>query len=57
MREFHACRGDIADAALVGLGWAPREADAAIEAVADDEVDDADVATVLRAALRALDRA
>jgi len=44
-------------AALVGLGWAPREADAAIEAVADDVADDADVATVLRAALRALDRA
>jgi Holliday junction DNA helicase RuvA len=44
-------------AALVGLGWSPKEADAAVEAVRDEVADDADVATVLRAALRALDRA
>ena len=44
-------------AALVGLGWSAREADAAVAAVADDVDPDADVATVLRAALRSLDRA
>jgi holliday junction DNA helicase RuvA len=44
-------------AALVGLGWSPREADSAVEAVAGEVADDADVATVLRAALRTLDRA
>jgi Holliday junction DNA helicase RuvA len=44
-------------AALVGLGWSTREADAAVAAVAEDVDPDADVATVLRAALRMLDRA
>lgn len=44
-------------AALVGLGWSPKEADAAVGAVAGEVADDADVATVLRAALRTLDRA
>ncbi len=44
-------------AALVGLGWSPKEADAAVQAVAGEVSDDADVATVLRAALRTLDRA
>jgi Holliday junction DNA helicase RuvA len=44
-------------AALVGLGWSPREADLAVDAVAPDVDPDADVATVLRAALRSLDRA
>ena len=44
-------------AALVGLGWPTREADAAVAAVAEDVAPDADVATVLRAALRSLDRA
>jgi Holliday junction DNA helicase RuvA len=44
-------------AALVGLGWSTREADAAVAAVAEDVAPDADVATVLRAALRSLDRA
>ncbi|MFN8156745.1 MAG: Holliday junction branch migration protein RuvA [Candidatus Nanopelagicales bacterium] len=44
-------------AALVGLGWSPKEADAAVEAVAPEVGDDADVASVLRAALRTLDRA
>lgn len=43
--------------ALVGLGWSPKEADAAIEAVAGEVADDADVGTALRAALRTLDRA
>ena len=44
-------------AALVGLGWSPKEADAAVEAVGPEVAADADVATVLRAALRTLDRA
>lgn len=43
--------------ALIGLGWSPREADAAVAAVAADVAPDADVATVLRLALRSLDRA
>ena len=44
-------------AALVGLGWSTREADAAVTAVAPEFESDADVSTVLRAALRSLDRA
>ncbi len=40
-----------------GLGWSTREADAAVGAVAEEVAPDADVATVLRAALRSLDRA
>ena len=43
--------------ALIGLGWSPREADAAVAVVAEDVEPDADVATVLRLALRSLDRA
>lgn len=48
--------------ALLGLGWAPRDADAAISTVESDsvyssEVANADVAALLRAALRGLDRA
>ena len=43
--------------ALVGLGWSPREADAAVAVVAEDVDPDADVSTVLRLALRSLDRA
>lgn len=43
-------------AALVGLGWSTREADAALAAVAPEVEPDADVSTVLRAALRSLDR-
>jgi len=43
--------------ALIGLGWSPREADAAVAVVAEDVGPDADVATVLRLALRSLDRA
>ncbi len=44
-------------AALVGLGWSTREAEAAVAEVALDVAPDADVAQVLRAALRSLDRA
>ncbi len=43
--------------ALVGLGWSAREADDAVAAVAEEAAPDADVATVLRLALRSLDRA
>lgn len=43
--------------ALIGLGWSSREADAAVAAVAEDVEPGADVATVLRLALRSLDRA
>ncbi len=43
-------------AALVGLGWSTREADAALSAVVLDVEPDADVSTALRAALRSLDR-
>ena len=43
--------------ALIGLGWSPREAEAAVAAVAEDVEPDADVSTVLRLALRSLDRA
>jgi holliday junction DNA helicase RuvA len=47
---------------LLGLGWAPRDADAAIASVETDDVwadavSSADVAVLLRAALRGLDRA
>lgn len=42
--------------ALVGLGWAPRDAEAAVQAVADDSetAGDTDVPARLRAALRVL---
>jgi Holliday junction DNA helicase RuvA len=43
--------------ALVGLGWSTREAEAAVAVVAEDVEPDADVSTVLRLALRSLDRA
>jgi Holliday junction DNA helicase RuvA len=43
--------------ALVGLGWSAREADDAVAAVATEVEPDSDVSTVLRAALRSLDRA
>jgi Holliday junction DNA helicase RuvA len=43
--------------ALVGLGWSAKEADAAVAAVAEQAEPDADVATVLKLALRSLDRA
>jgi Holliday junction DNA helicase RuvA len=44
-------------AALVGLGWSAREAETAVAAVVEEMPADADVSTVLRAALRTLDRA
>ena len=40
--------------ALVGLGWTAREADEAVEVVAADAPDQADVPALLRAALRVL---
>ena len=42
---------------LVGLGWAARDADKAVEAVADQAGEHPDVAALLRAALRTLSRA
>ena len=41
---------------LVGLGWSAKDADTAIEAVAPEGTEVPDVASVLRAALRALSR-
>ena len=43
-------------AGLVGLGWSVRDADAAVDAVAPEGPEVPDVASVLRAALRALSR-
>jgi Holliday junction DNA helicase RuvA len=43
--------------ALVGLGWTAREADQAVDAVAPEAEDGADVPTLLRSALRMLGRA
>ncbi|HEV8055335.1 MAG TPA: Holliday junction branch migration protein RuvA [Nocardioidaceae bacterium] len=43
--------------ALLGLGWSVREADAAVEAVAEQAVEPPDVPALLRAALRTLSRA
>jgi Holliday junction DNA helicase RuvA len=42
---------------LVGLGWSAKDADQAIETVADQAGDQPDVAALLRAALRTLSRA
>jgi Holliday junction DNA helicase RuvA len=42
---------------LVGLGWSAKDADKAIDAVADQAGDPPDVAALLRAALRTLSRA
>jgi Holliday junction DNA helicase RuvA len=42
---------------LVGLGWSAKDADRAIDSVADDAGDRPDVAALLRAALRTLSRA
>lgn len=44
-------------AGLQSLGWSSREADSAVSAVADQAGDSPDVAALLRAALRSLDRA
>ena len=55
----HAPWRDQVHAALVGLGWSARDADAAIDKVAPDLADDPDidVAVVLKAALRTLSKA
>jgi holliday junction DNA helicase RuvA len=42
---------------LVGLGWPPREADRAVDVVADQAGDAPDVGALLRAALQTLSRA
>lgn len=42
--------------ALVGLGWSPRQADDAVEAVGSETDDKPDVSALLRAALRELAR-
>ena len=42
---------------LVGLGWSAKEADKAVDAVADQAGDAPDVGSLLRAALRTLSRA
>jgi Holliday junction DNA helicase RuvA len=41
---------------LVGLGWSARDADTAVDAVADQAAHEPDVAALLRAALRTLSR-
>ncbi len=53
----HDWRGQV-HAGLVGLGWAGKEADRAVSAVADqaETMDPPDVAQLLRAALRTLSR-
>ncbi len=48
-----AWRGQVQQG-LVGLGWSVKEADQAVEAVADEAGDDPDVGALLRAALRTL---
>jgi Holliday junction DNA helicase RuvA len=42
---------------LIGLGWSAKDADKAVDAVADQAGDQPDVAALLRAALRTLSRA
>jgi Holliday junction DNA helicase RuvA len=49
-------RGQV-HAGLVGLGWSAKEAERAVDAVAPQAEAEPDVATLLRAALRALSRA
>ena len=58
-RPVEAPWRDQVHAALVGLGWSARDADAAIDTVAADLADDPDmdVAVVLKAALRTLSKA
>ncbi|MGH3384017.1 MAG: Holliday junction branch migration protein RuvA [Nocardioidaceae bacterium] len=43
--------------ALLGLGWSAREAELAVDAVADEAGDQPDVPTLLRSALRTLSKA
>ncbi|GAA1911764.1 Holliday junction branch migration protein RuvA [Nocardioides marmoribigeumensis] len=50
-----AWRGQVREG-LVGLGWSVKEADRAVETVADDAGPSPDVAALLRAALRTLSR-
>ena len=42
--------------ALVGLGWSAKDADAAIDRVADGVGEDPDISAILRDALRSMDR-
>ncbi|SKB09950.1 Holliday junction branch migration protein RuvA [Aeromicrobium choanae] len=42
--------------ALVGLGWSAKDADAAIDRVAEDVGPDPDISAILRDALRSMDR-
>ena len=49
-------RGQVAEG-LVGLGWSAKEADKAVDAVADQAGDAPDVGSLLRAALRTLSMA
>lgn len=51
-----AWRGQVQQG-LVGLGWSARDAEKAVEAVADQAGDDPDVGALLRAALRTLSKA
>jgi Holliday junction DNA helicase RuvA len=51
-----AWRGQV-HAGLVGLGWTAKEAERAVDTVADQAGDAPDVAALLRAALRALSKA
>lgn len=51
-----AWRGQV-HTGLVGLGWSAKEADRAVDTVADQAGPDPDVAALLRAALRALSKA
>ncbi len=48
---------DLVQQGLVGLGWSAKEADKAVDAVADDAGDQPDVSALLRAALRTLSKA
>ena len=54
--QEEAWRGQV-HAGLVGLGWSAREADKAVDNVADQAGSAPDVAALLRAALRALSKA
>ena len=55
VRSEPAWRGQVREG-LVGLGWSVKEADRAVDVVADDAGATPDVAALLRAALRTLSR-
>lgn len=55
-RPEESWRGQV-HAGLVGLGWSAKEADRAVDAVADEAGSAPDVGALLRAALRSLSRA